>query len=53
MLRAEEGIAHARLDAGRADDLGDARQVEIPEIDGAPFALDAVKVVADHVDEET
>jgi hypothetical protein len=53
MLRAERGIAHARLHAGRADDLGDAGQVEIAEIDGAPFALDAVKVVAKHVDEET
>jgi hypothetical protein len=43
-----------RCDAKRwPSGLGDARKLEIPEIDRAPFALDAVNIVAEHVDEET
>ena len=52
VLRAESRVAHARLDAGRADDLSDARQVEIAEIKIAALALEPVHIVADHVDEE-
>jgi hypothetical protein len=45
VLGAEVGVAHAGLDAGRADDLGDTGEIEVAVVDRAAFTLDAVKIL--------